>query len=134
MHFTLQTFIRQDQWRHRRTKVSFKTIFKDQWLKVLADKLTIFSNQLSKRLSKTKEFKLKKLLKKIPVYSSDWNIRPHSNWLGNNMKQPRSTWWYYSSSYKLYPETVSYTCHSISISLLCIWLWIVSLRNNSNNP
>ena len=36
-------------------------------MKILTEKLTIFSNQLSKCLSRTKEFKLKKLLKEIPI-------------------------------------------------------------------
>ena len=39
----------------------------DERLKILTEKLTIFSKQLSKRLSKTKEFELKKLLKEIPI-------------------------------------------------------------------
>ena len=39
----------------------------DQRLKVLAEKMHIFTNQLSKPLSKTREFKLKKLLKEISI-------------------------------------------------------------------
>ena len=49
-------------------KVHLTRFSTDQRLKILTEKLTIFSNQLSKRLSKTKEFELKKkLLKGIPI-------------------------------------------------------------------
>ena len=49
-------------------KVHLTRFSTDQRIKILTEKLTIFSNQLSKRLSKTKEFELKaKLLKGIPI-------------------------------------------------------------------
>ena len=48
-------------------KVSLTRFSTEQRLKILTEELTIFSNQLSKRLSKRKELKLKKLLKEIPI-------------------------------------------------------------------
>ena len=63
-------------------KVRLTRFSTDQRLKILTEKLTIFSNQLSKRLSKTKEFELKKLLKEIPISPPEI---PHTNntWIEN---------------------------------------------------
>ena len=49
-------------------KVHLTQFSRHQSLKVLTEKLTIFSNQLPKRLSKTKEFKLKKLLREKSLH------------------------------------------------------------------
>ena len=51
-------------------------------IKVLTEKLTTFSNQLSKRLSKAKEFKFKKLLKEIPISPSEV-AHTNNTWIEN---------------------------------------------------
>ena len=51
-------------------------------MKILTEKLTIFSNQLSKCLSRTKEFKLKKLLKEIPI-SPPEIAHTNNTWIEN---------------------------------------------------
>ena len=60
-------------WKHSRTKDSFDTIF---------NKLTTFSNQLAKRLSKTKKLNLKKLLKEIPT-SPPEIAHTNNTWIEN---------------------------------------------------
>ena len=62
---------------------------------------------------------------------------PYSVRIRENTDQKNSAFGYFSHSdrshYKLDLEGISYTCHPISITLLCIWLWILSLWNSSNN-
>ena len=63
-------------------KVRLTQFSRHQRLKVLTEKLTIFSNQLSKRLSKTKEFKLKKLIREIPI-SPPEIAHTNNTWIKN---------------------------------------------------
>ena len=74
----------------------FNTIFNGPKIENSVRK-AIFSNQLSKSLSKTKEFKSKKLLKEIPI-SQPEIAHTNNTWIekldltenDNNLKQPRS--------------------------------------------
>ena len=63
-------------------KVSLTRFSTEQRLKILTEELTIFSNQLSKRLSKRKELKLKKLLKEIPISPPEF-AHINNTWIEN---------------------------------------------------
>ena len=54
----------------------------DQRLRILADKPTTFSNQLSKRLSKTKKINLKKILNEITI-SPPEIAHTNNTWIEN---------------------------------------------------